>query len=118
MAKTSAKHHKPDDIYLKIGSNVRKLRKELGITIEELANSSSINASFVGHIERSHSKPTLYTIEKLAKALNVKITSLFDLESVKNPASEADLINTNVLRILNKKSLTERKKIYNAIKHL
>lgn len=107
-----------DDIYLRIGSNIRALRNKLGLTIEELANSADMNPSFVGHIERGHSKPTLYSVQKLAKTLNVPLTQLFGLEVVKNPASDEDKINLSVMRILNSKSLSERVRILKVIKHL
>jgi transcriptional regulator with XRE-family HTH domain len=118
MSKKSVKHEKNDDIYARIGLNIRSLRQRLDITIEELANSADVNASFVGHIERGQSKPTLYTLEKITKALNIPIGQLFDLETVKNPIPEKDKIAANVIRILNSKTIAEQNKIIKILKQL
>jgi transcriptional regulator with XRE-family HTH domain len=118
MSKKNDELHNIGDIYLRVGANIRRLRNQFGITIEELANSSGIDASFLGNIERGNRKPTLYTIEKLAKALNVAAPSLLGSGPIKNPAPKQDIVNQNIMRLLNRKSPKERKKIYNLLKHL
>jgi len=108
----------PSDIYPRIGANIRELRKQYKITIEELSESANINASFMGNIERGQRKPTLYTLEKLAKALDVSLADIIGYEVIKNPAPETDILNASIMRILKGRSAAQKKKIYNIIKQL
>lgn len=60
-----------------IGREVRSAREKLGITISELAKSSRISAGMLSKIENGQTSPSLSTLQSLAKALNVPVTSLF-----------------------------------------
>ena len=62
---------------IKFGNVIRKLRKEKGISQEELAHRADLHRTYIGMIERAEKNLTLLNIEKLAKALDVKITDLF-----------------------------------------
>lgn len=54
-----------------VASNLRKLRKELGISQEELAEKCGLHRTYIGAIERSERNITLQTLEKLAGSLGV-----------------------------------------------
>jgi transcriptional regulator with XRE-family HTH domain len=54
----------------RFGLCVRKLRKAKGWTQEILAEHADLNRSYVGEIERGSVVSSLYTIIKLARALN------------------------------------------------
>lgn len=58
------------------GQNVRKLRVERGLSQEQLADRAGLHRTYVGMIERAEKNITLCNIEKLAKALNVKVSTL------------------------------------------
>jgi transcriptional regulator with XRE-family HTH domain len=62
---------------IKFGNVIRKLRKEQGISQEELAHRADLHRTYIGMIERAEKNITLLNIEKLAKALDVNITDLF-----------------------------------------
>jgi len=106
------------DIYLCIGQNIRSLRTQYKITLEELAESANINASFMGNIERGQRKPTLYTLEKVANALNVNLADIIGYEVISNPLSESELLEINIRRTIKNKSIIQKKKIYNIIKYI
>lgn len=59
------------------GKNLKKLRKEAGLSQEELANDADIPLSQVGRIERGEVNTTISTVNVLAKALKVEIKDLF-----------------------------------------
>jgi transcriptional regulator with XRE-family HTH domain len=65
------------EILIKFGNSIRKLRKEKGISQEELAHRADLHRTYIGMIERAEKNITLLNIEKIAKALDVKITELF-----------------------------------------
>lgn len=54
-----------------VASNLRRFRKELGISQEELAEKCGLHRTYIGAIERSERNITLQTLEKLAESLGV-----------------------------------------------
>lgn len=59
------------------GENVRKYRRILNISQEELAFKADLHRTYIGMIERAEKNITLVNIEKIANALEVKIEDLF-----------------------------------------
>ena len=64
-------------ILVAFGDRVRELRKEKGISQEELSYKADLHRTYIGMIERAEKNLTLTNIEKIAKALNVDIKELF-----------------------------------------
>ena len=64
-------------INLTFGKIVATLRKERSISQEELASRCSVHRTYIGALERGEKSPTLNTIEKIAKGLNIPISELF-----------------------------------------
>ena len=67
-----------DNAYKKIGNNIRKQRKKQNLTQENLAEIADISSNFLGQIERSTKKASLETIQKIADALKIPVSSIFD----------------------------------------
>ncbi|MEX0617023.1 MAG: helix-turn-helix transcriptional regulator [Candidatus Woykebacteria bacterium] len=63
-----------DDV--KLGRTIRKLRKEAGLTQEELAEKAKISTTYIGYIEIGQKKPALSTLSRIASALKVKVKDL------------------------------------------
>jgi XRE family transcriptional regulator, regulator of sulfur utilization len=59
------------------GKNVSLLRKNKGMTQEDLATKSGLHRTHIGMIERAERDITLSSISKLAKGLGVAIDELF-----------------------------------------
>lgn len=51
------------------GSNVRRVRKAQGITLEAFADEVGLAYSYVGEIERGRKNPTLDVVERMASVL-------------------------------------------------
>ena len=68
------------NILIKFGERVREIRKEKGLSQEELAHKADLHRTYIGMIERAEKNLTLVNIEKIANALEVKINHLFDNE--------------------------------------
>lgn len=58
------------------GERIKKLRKEKGLTQEQLADEAQIERSYMGTIERGERNPTLLKVHKIAKALKVSAGQL------------------------------------------
>lgn len=64
-------------ILVAFGEKIRELRKQKGISQEELSYKADLHRTYIGMIERAEKNLTLTNIEKIAKALNVEIKELF-----------------------------------------
>jgi len=60
-----------------IGAEVRRLRKDLDLTVSELGAAAGISSGMMSKIENGSISPSLATLSALAKALNVPIARLF-----------------------------------------
>ncbi|HTK82188.1 MAG TPA: helix-turn-helix transcriptional regulator [Bacteroidota bacterium] len=61
----------------KLGSAIRSLRQNLGISQEELAHRSGLHRTYITDIERGARNVTMESVTKLARALNVPLSALF-----------------------------------------
>lgn len=64
------------NILIKFGNRVRKERLKLGLSQEELAEKSGVHRTYIGMIERAEKNITLENIQKIARALGLKISDL------------------------------------------
>lgn len=64
------------EVLKKFGEKVRKLRKEKGMSQEQLADEAGIERSYMGTIERGERNPTLLKVFRIAKALKVSAGDL------------------------------------------
>ena len=62
---------------MSIGQEVRSFRKNLGMTVAEVAMLASLSSGMLSKIERGQTSPSLATLQNLARALNVPVTTLF-----------------------------------------
>jgi transcriptional regulator with XRE-family HTH domain len=67
----------PRSLEAEIGTEVRKLRKALDLTVAELGIAAGISSGMLSKIENGAISPSLATLDALAKALNVPISRLF-----------------------------------------
>lgn len=70
----------------RFGKAIRRRRRELDLSQEELAERADLHRTYISNIERGELNPSLETMEKLVKALDISFTALFsnygvDLES-------------------------------------
>lgn len=64
------------DVLKKFGETIKKVRKERGLTQEQLADAAGIERSYMGTIERGERNPTLLKVCRIAKALKVSSEKL------------------------------------------
>jgi transcriptional regulator with XRE-family HTH domain len=66
------------EIKEKFGKQVKKLRLEKGLSQEALALLADLDRTYIPSIEKGERNVSITVIEKIANALNVKISILFD----------------------------------------
>lgn len=65
------------EILIKFGQKVRDERMKLGLSQEGLAARTGVHRTYIGMIERAKKNITLENIQKICKALNLKIKDFF-----------------------------------------
>src|SRR4051812_15814768 len=66
------RRNEPDKLAVAVGNRIRELRAEEGLTLEQLAQQSEIGSKgHVSNIERGLVRPNIWTLKRMADALNV-----------------------------------------------
>jgi transcriptional regulator with XRE-family HTH domain len=73
------------DINSRIARRVGQLRKQAGMTLDQLAAKCEVSRSMLSLVERGESSPTAVVLEKIATGLGIALAGLFDDASA--PAS-------------------------------
>jgi DNA-binding XRE family transcriptional regulator len=60
----------------KMGENLRRLRLKNKLSQGDLANMLNVNRAYISNIENGRMNPTLSTLEKIAKALEISSSEL------------------------------------------
>lgn len=63
---------------MEIGSKVRKIRLQQGLTLQDVANACKCSKALLSKIENNKVVPALATLSKISKALNVKVSTLME----------------------------------------
>ncbi|MBQ9399901.1 MAG: helix-turn-helix transcriptional regulator [Bacteroidales bacterium] len=77
-------------IDIQFGARIAELRKQLNISQEELAERCGVHRTYIGSIERGEKSPTLNTIEKFARGLNVSLLELFSFTLSESNSNSID----------------------------
>lgn len=61
-----------------IGQRIRNYRTQQKLSQEKLAELSGCHPTYIGQIERGEKNATIESIEKIASALNISLSQLFE----------------------------------------
>src|SRR6266540_2630709 len=64
-----------------VGSNLRRLRTQHGLSLERLAKASGVSRAMLGQIELGQSTPTINVLWKISSALGVPFSALISARS-------------------------------------
>ena len=98
----------------KLGLRIKELRKRKGFTQEQVAELIEMEQNTISVIESGRNFPTLVTLEKIAKILDVELSDFFnydyldDIETVKN-YTQKKFNNMNESQI---------RQLFNYVKHM
>jgi len=96
-----------------IGNRIRNYRMQLGYSQERLAEISGCHPTYIGQVERGEKNPTLESIEKIASALRVSMSKLFENLDVDD--NNERNIPLECYEFMLTKSKTEQEQIYKII---
>lgn len=77
-----------------IGNKIREIRTDRGISQEDLALEADIHPDFYGKMERGERCPSIYTIYKLCKSLEMTLSEILDIGDEISPE------NKGIMRII------------------
>lgn len=103
------------DVNKRVGQRIKELRKNASLSQEQLSLKASINKSFMGKIERGEVSPTLNTLIKLVRVLDVDIKELFCFKSFENEEG-SDFYVKEMIEEMSYKTLKEQKAILSITK--
>lgn len=84
--------------YRDLGKRVRKLRRQMHLTQDQLAEQLGLSASFLGHIERGTRAASLETVIALCKALHTSPSYLLSASLDNEPSPTSDTPEFNRTR--------------------
>jgi CheY-like chemotaxis protein len=76
------------DLKTLLGAAIRAQRSALGISQEELAYRAGLHRTYISDLERGARNPSIESIEKLAGALQVSISTLFEQTPSRNGSKQ------------------------------
>lgn len=77
-----------------LGKRIKEIRKRAGLTQEKLAELINIETTSLSGIESGRHFPSLTTLEKIAKNLNVELKVLFDFNHLQSiDKMKSDIVN-------------------------
>lgn len=74
---------------LAIGGRIKNRRRELGMTLQAVAEASGLSAPFLSQAERNQTVPSLVSLASLARALDVDIGYFMEMPKDENIVSRA-----------------------------
>ena len=75
---------------MNIGKILRRIRIEKGISKNELCNKTGLNKGYVYRLENDLISPTLATLEKIADAIDERLSNLISIAETERAASAED----------------------------
>lgn len=99
----------------KLGSTIKRYRKEKSFTQEELATRSEICPKYLGRIERGESNCSVYLLYKIASGLDADILDLVSRAGIGgNGAGDGQM--TSIANLLNGHDEEMKRKVHKVIK--
>ena len=100
------------DIAKSVGQRIRSYRITQGLSQEKLAELSGCHPTYIGQLERGEKNATLESIEKIATALDVSLSKLFEKLGGQNNMQDIPLACYDFLMT---KSREEQIQLYNIL---
>ncbi len=95
-----------------VGQRIRNYRTGQHLSQEKLAELSGCHPTYIGQVERGEKNATLESIEKIACALHVSLSSLFEKIGTED---KADSIPLKCYELVAAKSTAEQAQLYNLL---
>jgi len=102
------------DLQERVGRNIRRFRRNGGLTLEELAERAQLHPNYLGEVERGRVNLTLANVNKIANALGRPPADLLKGTRGPAPTGASETPATNTLTFSPKRE----KDLFNLVKAL
>ncbi len=102
------------DIAKIIGQRIRNYRTQKGLSQEQLAELAGCHSTYIGQLERGEKNATLESVEKIASAMDISLSELFD----KLGKSGGDNIAAKCYDLVASKNEAEQKQLYKMLQEM
>lgn len=97
-----------------VGARVRELRKEKGMSQEELAHAANLHPTYIGKLERGERNMSIESLEKATQALGITLEQLFRyIKPIDH--DEESMVMEQIINRLYGKSLKEKRTVLKLI---
>jgi transcriptional regulator with XRE-family HTH domain len=97
------------DINIKIGKRIAKLRKEVGLSQSQLAESIELSAEYISRLERGINAPSVEVMNKMSDPLKVEVRELLTMSEQETEDDWEIEIEALIVLMKNKKGKSIRK---------
>ena len=104
------------DLTKVVGERIRFLRKERGLSQEELAYRASLHNTYIGQLERGEKNATIESVAKVCAALEITLEELFDDKETHSKVLSFEL--EEIVRLLQGRSKKDQKAVLMFIESL
>lgn len=102
------------DIAKIIGQRIRNYRAQKGLSQEKLAELAGCHPTYIGQLERGEKNATLESVEKIASAMDISLSELFD----KLGKSGGNNIAAKCYDLVASKNEAEQKQLYKMLQEM
>ena len=102
------------DIAKIIGQRIRNYRTQKGLSQEKLAELAGCHPTYIGQLERGEKNATLESVEKIASAMDISLSELFD----KLGKSGSNNIAAKCYGLVASKNEAEQKQLYKMLQEM
>ena len=102
------------DIAKIIGQRIRNYRTQKGLSQERLAELAGCHPTYIGQLERGEKNATLESDEKIASAMDISLSELFD----KLGKSGSNNIAAKCYDLVASKNEAEQKQLYKMLQEM
>lgn len=102
------------DIAKIIGQRIRNYRTQKGLSQEKLAELAGFHPTYIGQLERGEKNATLESVEKIASAMDISLSELFD----KLGKSGSNNIAAKCYDLVASKNEAEQKQLYKMLQEM
>ena len=102
------------DIAKIIGQRIRNYRTKKGLSQEKLAELAGCHPTYIGQLERGEKNATLERVEKIASAMDISLSELFD----KLGKSGGNNIAAKCYDLVASKNEAEQKQLYKMLQEM
>jgi transcriptional regulator with XRE-family HTH domain len=104
------------DITEEIGNRIRYYRKDRKLSQEELAEISGLHSSYIGQLERGIKSPSVDTIYKITKGLDVTMADF--LRNIEMFDTDEDTYAMKSYLLIEQENESDQKHLYEIIKNI